>query len=108
MPEAVGSEYSPPPVIVADHGPEFTSINVRPGELPGILEEDMDYERGLVFVRKHKTDRQTGQIRILPLNPEDLETIRKLPRGFPKMNCFRMDRGSDGRNAGSSFGGASL
>jgi integrase len=81
-----------------------TYINMRPSELNTILEEDIDYERGLVFIRKHKTDRTTEQIKMVPLYPEDLEMIKALPRGFPKMNFFRRDRGGGGRRTGDPFG----
>lgn len=81
-----------------------TYINVRPGELYDLLEEDIDYERGLVFIRKHKTDRSTQKIKVIPLFDEDLEMIKALPRGFPQMHFFRRDRGGGGKRANSPFG----
>ncbi len=81
-----------------------TYINTRPGELLGILEEDIDYERGLVFIRGHKTDRSTQKIKVIPLFEEDLVMISELPRGFPKMPFFRRDRGGGGQPAGKAFG----
>jgi hypothetical protein len=35
---------------------------------------------------------------------EDIELMRDLPKGFPKMPFFRRDRGGGGRFAGSAFG----
>ncbi|SPF38536.1 conserved hypothetical protein [Syntrophobacter sp. SbD1] len=81
-----------------------TYIMLRPGELRGILEEDIDLERGVVFVKKHKTDRQTSKIKCFPLNRDDLELVKSLSRGFPKMPFFRRDRGGGGKSAGTPFG----
>lgn len=81
-----------------------TYINVRPGELLQVLEEDVDYERGLIVIRNHKTVKHTRAPKIIPLLPEDLELLRSLPRGFPKMHLFRRDHGGGGRPAGSAFG----
>jgi integrase len=81
-----------------------TYINIRPGELHNILEEDIDYERGLVFIRGHKTAKSTNKIKIIPLSKEDLEMVRNLARGFPKMHFFRRDKGGGGQKSGKVFG----
>lgn len=81
-----------------------TYINTRPDELRNILEEDIDYERGLIFIKDHKTSRSVMTIKTIPLLPEDLELIKMLPRGFPKMPFFRRDTGGGGQPAGKKFG----
>lgn len=81
-----------------------TYINMRPGELLSILEEDIDQERGVIFIREHKTDRQTDKIKIVPLLDEDIQLLKSLPRGFPKLHFFRRERGGGGEPKGSPFG----
>jgi integrase len=81
-----------------------TYINVRPGELRGIIEEDIDLKQGLITIRNHKTDQQTSKLKFITLLPEDVELIRKMPKGFPSMPFFRRDRGSAGKHAGTQFG----
>jgi tRNA isopentenyl-2-thiomethyl-A-37 hydroxylase MiaE len=81
-----------------------TYINMRPSELLGILEEHIDYDRSVVYIRSHKTDKVDDKEKIIPLHPDDLEMIKRLPRGFPKMHFFRRDRGTGGRKAGTVFG----
>ena len=81
-----------------------TYINLRPSELLGILEEHVDYDRGIVHIVNHKTMTVDAKAKIIPLQAEDLEMIRGLPRGFPKMHFFRMDKGTGGRFAGTPFG----
>ncbi len=81
-----------------------TYINMRPSEPLGILEEDVDYERGIVIIREHKTSRQVQEQKIITLLPEDLAYLRTLPRGFPKMHLFRRDHGGGGKFQGTPFG----
>lgn len=81
-----------------------TYINVRPGELLGILEEDIDLDQGIIVIRSHKTDRQTKKLNLITLLEEDTELIRSLPRGFPKMHFFRRDTGGGGKTTGTPFG----
>lgn len=81
-----------------------TYINIRPGELLGILEEDIDLDQGFIPIRNHKTDNQVQKLKFIVLVQEDIELIRSLPRGFPKMPFFRRDRGGGGEAAGRPFG----
>lgn len=81
-----------------------TYINVRPSELLGILEEHIDYERGLIRIVNHKTSRVVSRPKIIPLQAEDLAMIKKLPRGLPHMHFFRRDKGCGGQDAGTRFG----
>jgi integrase len=81
-----------------------TYINVRPIELLGIKEEDVDLSAGLVVVRKHKTAKAIKKPKFIPLIPEDVELIKSLVKGFPKMPFFRRDKGGGGRRQNASFG----
>jgi len=81
-----------------------TYINVRPIELLGINEEDVDLSGGIVIIRKHKTAKAIKKPKFIPLIPEDLELIKSLPKGFPKMPFFRRDKGGGGRRQNSCFG----
>lgn len=56
------------------------------------------------MIRDHKTDRCTQKIKTLPLSPEDLDMIKSLPRGFPKMHFFRRERACPGHAAGKRYG----
>lgn len=81
-----------------------TYVSIRPSELRGILEEDVDLERGLVIIRDHKTVRKTKAPKIVPLLEEDINELRRLPKGFPKVPLFRRDAGGGGRAPSSPFG----
>ncbi|MCE5336450.1 MAG: hypothetical protein LLG06_17870 [Desulfobacteraceae bacterium] len=81
-----------------------TYINVRPIELLGITEEDIDLGAGLVIVRKHKTAKAIKKPKFIPLIPEDVELIKSLPKGFPKLPFFRRDKGGGGRHQNACFG----
>lgn len=80
-----------------------TYISVRPGELPGILEGDIDLQSGILTVRNHKTMSHIGP-KVVPLLLEDIDFLKSLPRGFPNMPLFRREKGGGGRFAGSAFG----
>lgn len=80
-----------------------TYISLRPGDLRNILEEDIDLERQMIIIRSHKTSKFTGP-KLIPLLEEDVEIIRALTKGFPKMPFFRRERGGGGRHAGTAFG----
>lgn len=79
-----------------------TYINLRPGELPGILEDDIDRQRGIVWVRHHKTE-STGDAKYIVMIDEDLELVRKL-RGFPHQPFFRIEKGNGAARPGDPFG----
>jgi len=80
-----------------------TYVSIRPGELRGILEEDIDLSRGILTIRDHKTVSSKGP-KFVPLLEEDIESVKLLPKGFPKTKFFRRDRGGGGRSAGSPLG----
>jgi integrase len=81
-----------------------SNVNIRPGELSGVLEEDVDLDRKCIWIREHKTKRHTQAPKTIALLDEDLEFIKGLPRGFPKMPFFRRDKGGGGRHANTPFG----
>ncbi len=80
-----------------------TYVSIRPGELLGILEEDIDLRQGLLVIRDHKTVSHKGP-KVVPLLKEDIELIGTLPKGFPKSYFFRRDTKGGGHKAGEQFG----
>jgi integrase len=81
-----------------------TYVAIRPGELRGILEGDLDRKRGLLTIRDHKTTKHIGAKKI-PLLEEDMEAIRSLPQGTPAAPIFRHEVGDGFRKvAGAAFG----
>ncbi len=80
-----------------------TYVSIRPGELRGILEEDIDLKQGLVFIRDHKTVRHKGP-KVVPLLDEDVKFIDSLSRGFPTMPFFRHDASVKGMPPNTPFG----
>ncbi|MHC1729302.1 MAG: tyrosine-type recombinase/integrase [Syntrophobacteraceae bacterium] len=81
-----------------------TYTAIRPSELLSILEEDINLDTGHIIIRHHKTVRKTKAPRIVPLLPEDVEMIKALPRGFPKMHFFRHDASIKGMPQNTPFG----
>jgi integrase len=81
-----------------------TYINLRPAELRGILESDVDRQRGIVWVRNHKTDNSTKDAKYIVLIPEDQEALKRIPKGFPKQHFFRIQKGNGAAKPGDSFG----
>lgn len=81
-----------------------TYVNLRPGDLTEILEEDIDLVAGVIMIRQHKTSKTTHKIKVIPLIAEDLDELRALPRGFPSMPFFRWEKGGHGRTQGQPFG----
>lgn len=79
-------------------------VSLRPGELLGVLEEDVDLEQGIMWIREHKTRRHTQAPKSIPLLEEDVEFIRGLPKGFPLLPFFRRDAGGGGRHKNTAFG----
>jgi integrase len=81
-----------------------SNVNVRPGELEGVLEDHVDLERRCILIHDHKTKRHTQAPKTITLLDEDVEFIRSLPKGFPHMPFFRRDVGGGGRHANTAFG----
>lgn len=66
-------------------------VGLRPTELLGLREKNVDLKMGCVSVEDHKTARKSKAPKTFPLLPEDIELLRKLPRGFADMPLFRHD-----------------
>jgi integrase len=81
-----------------------SNVNIRPGELAFVLEEDVDLEGNCIWIRNHKTKRHTQAPKAIPLLEEDIQFIRSVPKGFPKMPFFRRDKGGGGRFPNAPFG----
>jgi integrase len=70
-----------------------TYINIRPGEWRGVLEEDIDIDRGIILVRDHKTKKHTKSPKVVALIGDDAALLRSIPRSFPKLHFFRHPNG---------------
>ncbi len=81
-----------------------THVNLRPGDIFEVLEEDVDLKEGVVVVTSHKTIEHTQTPKFAPVTYGDLELMRTLPRGFGKMPYFRFDTAMKGYPATSPFG----
>jgi integrase len=75
-------------------------LNLRPGELRNIKEGDIDLVQGEIIITKPKT-RWPKRIFLLP---EDVETLKTMPRGLPHLYFFRHKGGRSGIKAGARFG----
>lgn len=75
-----------------------TYINVRPGELVGILEGDINRTEGTIVIRNHKTS--SRHPKVVKLIQEDATIVAGLPRAIPGLRFFRH---KDGSNFGSSL-----
>lgn len=80
-----------------------TYVNLRPGEVRGITESDIDRERGIVWIRHHKTESTTGEQKYIILIEEDLQYVRR-HRGFPQQHFFRLTKGNGAAKPGDPFG----
>ncbi|MCE5335600.1 MAG: hypothetical protein LLG06_13535 [Desulfobacteraceae bacterium] len=97
--------------LLSEHSPRIyigvrwlcTYVSIRPGELRGILESDIDLDLGIVYVRDHKAVKHKGP-KVVPLLAEDVALIRSMPRGFPNLPFFRHDTKGKGRTTGTPFG----
>ncbi|RLB81338.1 MAG: hypothetical protein DRH15_06820, partial [Deltaproteobacteria bacterium] len=77
-----------------------TYISIRPGELLNVREGDFDLGLGVVIIRHPKERRP----KTVPLLPEDVELLKRLPRGLPDLYFFRHPPGVKGARAGMRFG----
>ncbi|SPF44040.1 conserved hypothetical protein [Syntrophobacter sp. SbD1] len=66
-------------------------VGVRPAELLGLKEKNVDLKLGCVTVEDHKTARKSKAPKTFPLLPEDIELLKKLPRAFGDLPLFRHD-----------------
>ncbi len=77
-----------------------TYVSIRPGELAGIREKNLDPENGYIIIPHPKEKKP----KMVPLLEEDVEMIRTLPRGMPELPFFRHAKGIKGCKPGSPFG----
>ena len=79
-----------------------TYIAIRPGEMRGLKEGQVDRSRGILII-PHPKEKEP---KIIPLLDEDIEIIRALPHAFdPTMPFFRHEKSiKGGTAAGDSFG----
>jgi integrase len=78
-----------------------TYISVRPGELIKLTEGNIDTGNGYLYIPA--TDSKTDY-KAIPLIPEDVETLRAIPRALPAVAFFRHIGGIKGCAEGSPFG----
>lgn len=81
-----------------------TYTSIRPDELRGVLESDINLETGFVTIRHHKTNKKTKSPKLVPLLDEDIEFIKTLPRGMPHLPFFRHDASIKGMPPNTPFG----
>ncbi len=82
-----------------------TYIAVRPGEMQGLKESEVDRQRGIIIFPHPKEKRA----KIIPLIPEDIEIVRSLPLTFDRNAFFfRHESGKGGTHPGQHFGGTRL
>ncbi len=86
-------------ILGSIRGPSFrTFVNAmtltgcRPGEVARVTAEDVDLERGLWILKKHKTAKKTGKPRLVYLCPEALELTRLLMAENPMGALFLNSR----------------
>lgn len=82
----------------------LTYVNLRPGDLHGILEGDIERTSGLVTIRHHKTVKKTKEPKTIILREFDLVELVKLPRAMPTMPFFRYDTQHWMMKSGEQFG----
>lgn len=64
----------------------------RPSEVARVTADDVDLERGVWVLRKHKTQRWTGQPRLVYLTPAMVELTKSLMSRWPEGPLFRGPR----------------
>jgi integrase len=77
-----------------------TYISIRPGELLNLKEENVDIRLGY-FIIPHPKEKRP---KLVPIIDEDIEIIKSMPRGLPKLYFFRHLKSVAGVKAGDRFG----
>lgn len=77
-----------------------TYISLRPGELLGIREGQINRKEGFIVIPHPKEKRP----KVIFLLPEDAELLRSIPEGLPEVFFFRHPSGIKGCTAGERFG----
>jgi len=79
-----------------------TYISVRPGEMAGLLEGNIDLGNGYLLFAA--TDTKERQLKRVPLIDEDISILRAFPPALPSVPFFRHVGGIKGCREGSPFG----
>ncbi|MBT4363618.1 MAG: hypothetical protein HOD17_03940 [Desulfobacteraceae bacterium] len=77
-----------------------TYISMRPGEMLGLKESDIDTKIGALII-PHPKEKEPKLIYLLD---EDIELIESIPRGMPHLPFFRHEKGVSGVTPGEKFG----
>ena len=80
-----------------------TYIGMRPGEMLNLKEEDILIDQGLLFIRNPKEKSRKGP-KLIFLNDDDIDILKKMPRGLPHLYFFRHPSGIKGCQPGQRFG----
>jgi len=75
-------------------------IGMRPGEMLSLKEKEIDIKIGVLFIPKPKEKKP----KMIFLLDEDIEMLKKYPRGLPELSFFRHPVGVSGATAGAKFG----
>lgn len=80
-----------------------TYIAIRPGEMRGLAEGDIDRHRGLLIIPDSKAKEKRAKI--IPLIQEDIDLLRTLPLAFDQTApFFRHEKANGGAHIGKAFG----
>ncbi|MBW2613714.1 MAG: hypothetical protein JRE12_15340 [Deltaproteobacteria bacterium] len=77
-----------------------TYISIRPGELIGITEQEVNLKIGAIIIPHPKEKKP----KITYLMDDDIEIIKSMPTGMPHMYFFRHPKGIPGVKPGTKFG----
>lgn len=77
-----------------------TYISIRPGELRNLKEGHIDLRQGFIFIPHPKEKRP----KLVPLIEDDIQILKKIPRGLPDLYFFRYGAKRNTCNAGDRFG----
>ena len=80
-----------------------TYIGMRPGEMINVKEEDILLDQGMIFIRNPKEKSRKGP-KLIYLNDDDIDILKKMPRGLPHLYFFRHPAGISGCQAGQRYG----
>lgn len=86
-----------------------TYIAIRPGEIRGITEDQVDRQRGVLIIPHPKEKRA----KLVPLTSEDMELVAQYDQSHPRpfnqaTHFFRHEGGIGGTRYGESFGHSML
>jgi integrase len=77
-----------------------TYVSIRPAEMLGLKEGQIDHKLGCFIIPSPKEKKP----KVVPLLDEDLDALKQIPRGLPDLPFFRHDKTANGAKAGQAFG----